>query len=258
MEEHQETKNIVRYKAGDNMVELSPDTVRKFLVSGEGKITDQEIMMFLKLCEYQQLNPFLREVYLIKYGNKPAAMVTGKETFLKRAYRHPKYRGHKTGISDNGQIAWGEVYVEGYVVPIRCEVDFKEYVGKKSDGTINRMWASKPNTMLKKVALVQALREAFPETFGGMYSQEEINTVDIPLPTEEISMDETEEEIEYISEKQLSTIVDIINEKNVNEAKFLDYLEIESLEKIPTDKYDDAMAALRVAKGEREPGSDDA
>ena len=69
----------------------------------------------------------------------------------------------------------------------------------------------------------------------------------------------TESEPNYITEKQLSTIVDKINEKNVNEAKFLDYLEIESLEKIPTDKYDDAMAALRVAKGEkksRDPGEE--
>jgi len=178
------TEEIVKYKAGEVTIELNPETVRKYLVSGGGTITNQEIMMFLKLCEYQKLNPFLREVYLIKYGNHPATMVTGKETFLKRAYRHPKYRGHKTGISDDGQIAWAEVYVDGYSVPIKCEVDYKEYVGRKNDGTVNSMWASKPNTMLKKVALVQALREAFPEMFGGMYSQEEISSINIPLSTE--------------------------------------------------------------------------
>lgn len=178
------TNEIVKYQAGEVTVELSPETVRKYLVSGQGKVTDQEIMMFLKLCEYQKLNPFLREAYLIKYGSDAATIVTGKDTFLKRAYRHPKYRGHKTGVSDDGQTAWAEVYVAKYTVPIRCEVDYKEYVGRKKDGTINRIWASKPNTMLKKVALVQALREAFPETFGGMYSQEEIGSIDTPLPTE--------------------------------------------------------------------------
>jgi len=247
---------MVKYQAGDNTIELTPDTVRKYLVSGQGKITDQEVMMFLKLCEYQKLNPFLREVYLIKYGNDPATMVTGKETFLKRAYRHPKYRGHKTGISDNGKVAWAEVYVDGYTVPIRCEVDYKEYVGLKRDGTPNRMWASKPNTMLKKVALVQALREAFPETFGGMYSQEEINTIDAPLPAEVIDAEKTED---VIDEKQLSTITDMINDKNVNAKKFLGYMETESLEKIPADQYDKAIAALKIAKGEkkdREPGEE--
>jgi len=72
------TTEMTVYKAGENMVELSPDIIRKYLVSGEGKITDQEMMMFIKLCEYQKLNPFLREVYLIKYGSSPATMVNRK------------------------------------------------------------------------------------------------------------------------------------------------------------------------------------
>ena len=53
--------------------------------------------------------------------------------------------------------------------------DDYEYVGKKKDGSVNKMWKSKPRTMLKKVALVQTLNKDFPEVFGGMYSQEEIN-----------------------------------------------------------------------------------
>jgi phage recombination protein Bet len=168
-------------------VELSPDIIRKYLVSGQGAVSDQEITMFLNLCKFQKLNPFLREVYLIKYGDKqPATMVTGKETFLKRAIKNPKYAGHKTGISDDGGVAWAEVYVHGYAVTIRCEVDFCEYVGLKGDGQPNRMWTEKPRTMLKKVALVQALREAFPETFGGLYSQEEISSISETLPDKPI------------------------------------------------------------------------
>jgi len=164
-------------------VRINSNTVRTYLVSGKGKPSDQEIMMFLSLCKYQGLNPFLREVYLIKYAdNAPAAMVTGKEAFLKRASRNAKYEGHETGISDDGKIAWAQVHVKGYKVPIKSEVDYDEYVGLK-DGKPNKMWASKGRTMLKKVALVQALREAFPEDLGGMYSQEEINTVDEPLST---------------------------------------------------------------------------
>jgi len=249
----------VKYQAGDNTVELNPDTVRKYLVSGQGKITDQEVMMFLKLCEYQKLNPFLREVYLIKYGSDPATMVTGKETFLKRAYRHPKYQGHKTGISEDGQIAWAEVYVEDYQVPIRCEVDYAEYVGKKRDGTVNRMWAAKPNTMLKKVALVQALREAFPETFGGMYSQEEINTIDIPLSTEVIDTtgDKAGSETVYITEKQASDITTMIDDKSVDKVKFLAFMKAESLETIPASDYNKAIASLKAKrKAERVPGQE--
>ena len=61
--------------------------------------TDQEIYLFLQLCKFQQLNPFLREIYLIKYSSgQPASMVTGKETFTKRANRNPQYKGFKAGV----------------------------------------------------------------------------------------------------------------------------------------------------------------
>lgn len=183
-------EEIIKYQTLMNQdIELSPSIVRKYLVNGQGNVTDQEITMFIKLCEYQHLNPFLREAYLIKYGNSPATIVTGKETFLKRAVKNPRYKGHETSISDDGKKAYAKVYVENYSVPVSIEVDFNEYVGKKADGTINRTWSEKPHTMLKKVALVQALREAFPEDFGGMYSQEEINTITEDLPIDEIKID---------------------------------------------------------------------
>lgn len=180
---------IIKYETTMGEVELSPEIVKKYLVNGDGNITDQEMFMFLNLCKYQKLNPFLREAYLIKYGTQAATIVTGKETFLKRASRNPKYKGHTTGVSDDGKKAWAEVYVDGYVVPIRCEVDWSEYVGKKRDGSITKMWQEKGRTMLKKVALVQALREAFPEDFGGLYSPEEINSFDSSsLPTEAVQV----------------------------------------------------------------------
>lgn len=245
---------VVKYQVEDKVVELSPDIVKKYLVSGDGKITDQEIMMFLKLCEYQELNPFLREVYLVKYGSKPATMITGKETFLKRAYRHPKYQGHKTGISTDGKMAWAEVYVENYQTPIRCEVDYDEYVGKKSDGSVNRMWSEKPRTMLKKVALVQALREAFPETFGGMYSQEEINTIDATeLSTKEVKPEE------YITEEQVAELIKERELRKVNGPKFLNLLGVKKVHEIPASKFQEAMEAMKAIplRGDREPGEDD-
>jgi len=183
------TEAIVKYQSLTGQeIELTPAIVRQYLVSGQGKITDQEVFMFLELCKYQKLNPFLREAYLIKYGTEKATIVTGKETFLKRAVKNPKYKGHETGISTDGKQAWAKVYVEGYSVPISCVVDWDEYVGKKSDGTVNTMWRTKGKTMLKKVALVQSLREAFPEDFGGLYSPEEINTITTELPTTEVDI----------------------------------------------------------------------
>lgn len=184
----------IHTSAGD--VKLNPSIVRKYLVNGNGAVTDQEIALFLGLCKAQNLNPFTREAYLIKYGgNQPAAIVVAKDVFLKRAYRSEQFKGHKAGIicqapgshdltytpgicPPGSKIVggWAEVHTDGWSFPLRVEVDFAEYQARKSDGTPNRMWSEKPATMIRKVALVQALREAFPDNYQGMYSEEEIPT----------------------------------------------------------------------------------
>jgi hypothetical protein len=71
---------------------------------------------------------------------------------------------------------WAEVHRDGWAFPLRVEVSLQEYIAKKNDGTPNRMWAEKPATMIRKIALVQALREAFPEDLAGMYSPEELES----------------------------------------------------------------------------------
>ena len=53
---------IVEYEANGEIVKLSPNMIKKYLVNGDGAVTDQEIMMFLSLCRYQHLNPFLRSI----------------------------------------------------------------------------------------------------------------------------------------------------------------------------------------------------
>lgn len=77
---------------------------------------------------------------------------------------------------------WAKVYLKEHVVPDEIEVSMEEYIGT------GPLWKTKPSTMIRKVALVQALREAFPEEFEGLYSQEEINTIDSStLPVEPVT-----------------------------------------------------------------------
>lgn len=68
---------------------------------------------------------------------------------------------------------WAEVWRKDREHSTRIEVSFEEYVGRKKDGSVNAQWGRRPATMIRKVALVQALREAFPTSLGGMYSAEE-------------------------------------------------------------------------------------
>lgn len=196
------SSQLVSFDANGRTVELSPQVVRDYLVSGDKeRVTMQEIVMFINLCKFNGLNPWLKEAYCIKYGNEPATIVTGKEAFEKRAENHPQHDGHKAGIivvsgDEAGPIyrvgalklpgeeivgGWAEVWRKDQKESTRVEVSFDEYAGRRKDGSLNRQWDAKPATMIRKVALVQALREAFPKTFGGMYSAEEQDIANEPI-----------------------------------------------------------------------------
>lgn len=182
------------YQTDHGEVKLSKEIVRKYLVNGNGSVTEQEIMMFLALCRYQKLNPFLREAYLIKFGSSnPATIVTGKEVFTKRASKIEKCAGWEAGVivvNKDEKInhrpgtlvlkteelvgGWCKVYRHDWKVPMEIEVSLQEYARTKSDGTLMSNWKSMPATMIRKVAIVQALRDTFPEDFQGMYSPEEM------------------------------------------------------------------------------------
>src|SRR5574340_1192043 len=134
---------IVKVKTETGDVTLSPSIVRKYLVNGNGNVSDQEVQMFMALCKFQQLNPFLREAYLIKYGSHPAAIVVGKDVFLKRAHHLPECEGFKAGIicycPDTGETiytegfkrpgceivgGWAEVCKKGWKHPVHIEVSY--------------------------------------------------------------------------------------------------------------------------------------
>lgn len=201
-------EQVSEFEVGGKTVRLSPAIVKNYLVNGNGNITMQEVVMFINLCKFSGLNPFLREAYLIKYGNQPATMVVGKDAIQKRAMRNPRYEGQQAGVivlKEDGSIenrigmlklpneelvgGWATVYVKGYQHPVEVTVSFDEYCQKK-DGRPSSNWAAKPATMIRKVALVQALREAFPEDLGAMYSPEEMGVNDSLLDSAPVDMEE--------------------------------------------------------------------
>lgn len=220
-------QHSITFKAGNSEVKLSPQTVKNYLVSGDASnVTDQEIVMFINLCKYQGLNPFLREAYLIKYGTQPATIVTGKSAFEKRAARCDRYKGFDAGVivynpdtgleNRSGTVVlkdeelvggWAEVYVDGYHKPVKAAVSLEEYTGRKKDGTVNSQWASKPATMIRKVAKMQALREAFPDNFEGMYGAEEMN-IDEPLPEAPVEIETVQESADQPQLDDFSSIME--------------------------------------------------
>jgi len=58
--------------------------------------------------------------------------------------------------------------------------------------------------------------------------------------------------VEYIDEKQVSNILDCLNEMESSEAKFLTYLGVEKLELLPKSQYQKAINALNATKAKKE------
>jgi phage recombination protein Bet len=173
------------------VLQVTPDTVKKYLCP---IATDQEIALFINQCQMFSLNPFKREIYLIKYSAKdPATFVVGYESYLKRAERSQKWAGLESGTEGEGDAlkAWAKVYRQDWKTPLYHEVFLSEYIqyrnvyqDKPDEGSQfkkiigkqpTKFWAEKPKTMLKKVAICQAFRMAFPDEMGGMpYTAEEM------------------------------------------------------------------------------------
>lgn len=196
--QQQQEKGLMTYDVAGQTVKLSFQIVRDYLTKGNGQVSDQELVGFMQICKYNQLNPFLNEAYLIKYGSSPATMVVSKEAFFKRAEANQNYDGIQAGvivIRDNQVLelegtfympgdklvgGWAKVYRSDKKFPFVSKVNLSEYDKGQSN------WKEKPSTMIRKVAEVQALREAFPAQLGALYTAEEQTNV-IDVKHEEVS-----------------------------------------------------------------------
>lgn len=190
------------YNSGSKSISITPKDIYNMVASGYVKPTYEETMVFIHTCKDLGLNPFLKDAYLMKYSDRePATIVVGKNAFMKRAEAHPMYKGFQAGLiveDTEGQIdykegsfvsknlnvlgGWCKVYRDDRTNPFLVEVDINEYIGKKKNGEANQQWSTKQKTMIRKVAIVQCLREAFPQELSAMYVEEEFNK-SVPVDT---------------------------------------------------------------------------
>lgn len=261
---------MTTFEVNGNTVELDADTVRNYLTNGNGKATDQEVAMFINLCKYQGLNPFLREAYLIKYDDKaPASTVVGKDAFTRRAAQIPECKGWSAGVAvvtqkneyqeREGTIVlpgeklvggWCTVGREGWQNPFKSTVNLSEYNTGKS------MWAKMPATMIRKVAIVQALREAFPDKFQGMYDQSEMGA-DGTLPENELPQNTAQMPIDAAKKKALTVMLDNNKERILAAQKILSAYGYTSCKDILNCDFDEIVSKLERAFEDIEMVTDD-
>ncbi len=205
-------EGIVRYQASDGSeVKLTPGIVAKYVITGGQQVDDREIFGFMAKCQARHLNPLAGDAYMTTYRNKTtgkveASVIVSKDYFVRTATQQPGFDGIKAGVvvwdKRTGEMGyregtiyskaqeqlvggWAEVYDKSRSHPSRAEVSLDEYDQHRS------LWKSKPATMIRKVALVQALREAYPGAYGGIYDRDEM-----PEPPEPVAAQAAEVERE--------------------------------------------------------------
>lgn len=198
---------IVKYVANDGVeVRLTPQTVAAYVATGNAQADPADVVRFMATCRARGLNPLAGDCYMTVYqgaSGKSVSTVVSKDYFVRTATQDPSFDGMRAGIvvmGKDGQLSyregcicgrqterlvggWAEVLVRGRSVPSRAEVSLEEYDQHRS------LWKTKPATMIRKVALVQALREAFPAKFGGVYDRDEM-PADLP-PEPPAAVDES-------------------------------------------------------------------
>ena len=155
------------------------------------KLTESEFQYFVGLGKAAGLNPFLREIWSVKYDERsPAQVFIGRDGYRKAAQAHHEYDYHQCDAvyeNDVFEVQDGIVkhaykltqrgaLIGAYCIakrhkssrPMYVFVEVKEYSTGKS------VWSQKPATMIKKVAESQCLRACFQDLLGGTYGEEEM------------------------------------------------------------------------------------
>lgn len=179
MAEKIEKKNEIEAKKNELGKEENVALIRRMFAKGAN---EDEFMVFLELAKRYNLDPFKRQIYLLKSrnSNEPATIMTSHAGLIHIAHESGKWAGMKTLlitkegkevlVCDPDNIAGAVCYIwrTDWKEPLIHAVSFNEYV-RRID-----IWQTKPQTMIKKVAEAGALRRAFD--LGGLYTPEEMDT----------------------------------------------------------------------------------
>jgi len=267
-------ERAVTYTAADGQeVRLTFEIVKKYLVQGKGElVTVQELMYFLNICRARRLNPLIKDCYLIKYSDDPAAIVTSIDFFRKRARVQKDCSGWQKGVIvrtkdgklrdsfgvvDEGEVlvgGWFEAQPEGWKKPFRLEVNLAGYIKKTRSGEITKFWqVENQPTMIAKVAEAQGLKTLWPDEFQTLFTAEEGAVPVFEIP-EAIDMETHGRFEELIAEKKMSPEdLKLFDEYLEFQAK-KNKVEVETLKGMAEKDFVNFMEYFKVFKAKLEGG----
>lgn len=162
-------------------------------------VSEAELSAFLHVCQRRALDPFTKQIYLIgrwdsQKGRKVYTHQTSIDGFRLIARRAADRSGVDYAYEDTIWYAedgktfeawlWNTPPAAAKVVVVRngnrydAVARFGAYAQTNKRGELSGQWRSMPDVMIAKCAEALALRKAFPEDLGGLYTFDEMAQVD--------------------------------------------------------------------------------
>lgn len=211
--------------------------------------TDDELTLFLYQARKSGLDPLAKQIYFQKRGSR-AVFITAIDGFRLVASRTHEHAGTDDAVFDDEERpsrATVTVYrlVGGNRHPFTATARWSEYCPPSGQ---DHMWMKMPCTMLAKCAEALALRKAFPQELGGIYSKEEMDQADLtqsqdqapakPIPTWVLS----EKQLQRLFAIAHSSGWDTVSIKALLKEKFM----IESSKRLSREQYDELCKFLEA------------
>ena len=166
-------------KIASQVKTFSPEEIAIIKNTVAKQTTDLELSYFLNVAKVYGLNPFTKEIWCYKDGRGNVIVFAGRDGFLNKAQKDPRWSGIASDIVREGEkftmnVAEGKIshakdvtskakIIGAYAIckPKGCEISTIEWADFDTYNKGYNVWKSDPAAMIKKVAESHALQKAY-------------------------------------------------------------------------------------------------